>query len=258
MARAFSAGGDIYPDDVALGPSNDCRLYGGAINHLWSDVAVLGYANASSTSLKIHWLVDQVFEELDITTVWANADGVESVVIKGSFVYVLMVDTGTAPDTHRVYRFAKQNLAGGGTLMTISGSFVIVTTNSTLRLTCDGTSFYINFKAGNTANDYDIAKYSLSGTTLTYVSTTACGSTAGRLAAFHVRSNGQYIGTNSTNVYRYNTAGTLQTTSPTYSTTNRGDVFQYLNDFQLFFFFSSTTVDGSNTLVSVLVRAPLT
>lgn len=160
-----------------------------------------------------------------VTSDWADADAIRSAVLIGDNLYVLLVDTGTNPDTYRVYKYDLTAISGttmpAGSLITFSGAVVLATTNSGMRMSSDGVSIYFNFQAGNSANDYAIAKYTVSGTTFTYVSTTSCGATAARFGLFGVKLNGEYIGIDvavqdNITFRRYNTSGTLQTTSFVY------------------------------------------
>jgi len=154
----------------------------------------------------------------DLVTDWAQCDeaGAHFVVL-GVYLYVWAKDVGTSPHTCRVYRFLKTDLAAGGTLMTFSGAVVLTNTNSSVAMTTDGTSFYFNFEAGSSANDYLIAKYTLSGTNFAYVSTITCGVVANCLNTIQVRAADGHIigwGTLDNKLRRYNTSGTIQSTSP--------------------------------------------
>lgn len=149
----------------------------------------------------------------DLTSDWADADEPVSAVVLGQYLYLLLIDNGTAPDTYRVYRYAVNNLAAGGTLMTFSGATQLTTTNDAIVMTSDGTSFYFTFNAGNSANSYVLAKYSLSGTTLTYVSSITCGSSA--ITSIIVNSSGNIYAKQSQTISKFNSSGILQ-----YTTTN--------------------------------------
>jgi len=140
----------------------------------------------------------------DITSDWASAQTVFCAVIIGSYLYVLVYDAST---NQRVYRYDPTNLAGGGTLMTFSGGS-LGTTNGAL-MTSDGTNFYFSADGGNSANTYVLAKYTLSGTTFTYVSSITCGSTD--FNRYWVKSNGDiYAATTDGFLHKYNSSGTQQ------------------------------------------------
>lgn len=148
-----------------------------------------------------------------ITSDWADADACYGGIVLGGYFYTLMADTTTTPDTWRVYRYDITNLAAGGTQMTFSGATVLTTTNFVMAMVCDGANFYFNYEAGNSANSWVVAKYSLSGTTLTYVSSATCGSAmAGFNEGFAANSNGDIFVTDDSTykLRKYNSSGTLQ------------------------------------------------
>lgn len=164
----------------------------------------------------------------DLTADWANADEPTSAVIIGQYMYVLVLDNGTAPDTYRVYRYAVNDLSAGGTLMSFSGAKTLTTTNDAMMMTSDGTSFYFTFEAGNSANSYVLAKYSLSGTTFTYVSSITLGSTA--ITSIMANAAGNFYGKISGTVAKYNSSGTLQYTTGNVIPTT-GKLFNILDNY---------------------------
>ena len=142
-----------------------------------------------------------------VTTDWASADAVAGYVIIGAYLYLLLVDNAGSTE-RRVYRYLASDLSAGGTQMTIAGQ--AFATTATFSMTSDGVSFYFNSDAGSSANKHEIAKYSLSGTTLTYVSTTTCGSTSANFAySFSVDSLGRYLGYDTGTIYLHDSSGTL-------------------------------------------------
>jgi hypothetical protein len=152
------------------------------------------------------------YQRRNTTSDWAAADQPWSTVKVGPYLYVLLQDTGATPDEWRIYRYDKDNLAGGGTLMTFSGTSPDLTTDRTLRLTSDGTFFYLNYDGGNSANAYVIAKYSLSGTSFVYDSSITCGSaTLGFNTTFQVLSDRSIYTLDQTNdnISKFDRTGTL-------------------------------------------------
>ena len=145
------------------------------------------------------------------TSDWASSAGVQGYVLMGDYLYLLLAKGGS-PLEQRLYRYDASDLSLGGTLMTISGQAFGIA--GSFQMTSDGVYFYFSSDAGTTANDYEIAKYSLSGTTLTYVSTTTCGSTPTQFASFTVDSSGQYIGYDTQVLYVFDNTGTLTDTIP--------------------------------------------
>lgn len=175
---------------------------------------------ASGTTLTFHsTTITGGYQTRTITSDWADADSVTSAIVLGDYLYLMMLDGTTA---YRVYRYDKTNLSAGGTLMTFSGQSLAYN-SAEQRMTSNGTNFYFNHKAGNSANSYVVSKYTLSGTTLTYVSDITCGSTASDVQRFvSVDSSENIYGLNTSNrvVKKFNSSGTLQVTYgalPTYT-----------------------------------------
>lgn len=154
-----------------------------------------------------------------ITSDWAAADDTYCIIIEGSYLYALHHDSG-APAL-QLWRYDKTNIAAGGTLMTMSGQTFGTTSITQVRMVSNGSgTFYFTCKAGNSASNHIVSKYTISGTTATYVSDVTCGSTAGNLQEIvGVNSNGDIIGYargGDDFMRRYNSSGTLQATSVVY------------------------------------------
>jgi hypothetical protein len=150
----------------------------------------------------------------NVTSDWADADTILSVVVLGDYIYVLIKETSATPDDLRVYRYTKSAI-GAGSQITFSGA-TLTSTNDNPMMSTDGTNIYINYEAGASASAHVISKFSVSETTFTFVSTITCGATSANLVRFHVRaSDGNIIGASSADnlIRRYNTSGTLQSTS---------------------------------------------
>lgn len=218
--QRIATGLPVYAKDVLLSYSiNVLGTIGGtdAYVNYFSDTPTLISRNGTTTYFGD--LENATWQSRVITSDWADADGCVCGVKIGSYLYLLMNDSGPAPDAWRLYRFTASNLAAGGTLMTFAGAKVLVASDGAygIKMGSDGTYLYFSYEAGNSANDYVVAKYSVSGTTATYVSSITCGSTANSLYTFQVRaSDGHILARSNGGVYRrFNTSGTLQTTSPT-------------------------------------------
>jgi hypothetical protein len=155
-----------------------------------------------------------------MTSDWADASAIRGYVVLGDYIYIHVRD---ASNNYRVYRYLKSNIGAGGTLMTISGQSFATTGGATMRMTSNGTDFFFNHKAGNSANVYVISRYTLSGTTLTYVADITCGSTAGTHVGFTVDVNLNVLGLSNVDgfIRKYNSSGTLQ-----YTTTQVGNAGQ--------------------------------
>lgn len=157
-------------------------------------------------------------EMRETTSEWADTDRTYSAIKLGSYLYVLIEDTAATPDEFRIYRYSADNLAAGGTLMTFSGTLPDLTVDTSLHLACDGTYFYMTYDGGNSANAWLIAKYSVSGTVFTYVSTITCGSaTLGFATNLGVLSSGNIYTLDEGNdaLSKFNSSGTLQYTEAT-------------------------------------------
>jgi len=107
-----------------------------------------------------------------------------------------------------VYRYDKDDLAAGGTQMTYAG---FGTTDATYMFT-DGTYLFFTKQAGNTANDYDIRRLTINGTTLDSASDFALAGTPSFGGAIGANTNYIYVST-ATDYFKYNFAGTQQSTS---------------------------------------------
>ncbi len=200
----------------------------------------------STTAFKMMDITNNNFAVRTVTTDWTDADSIRGQVVSlGLYVYVLLVDTGTAPDEYRVYRYLKSDLTSV-TQMTFSGQ-ALTAANVTIIMTSDGTNFYFNFQAGNSASGHIISKYSISGTTFTYISSVTCGTTASFLGLIHVRaSDGHIIGMDSdSKTRRFDTSGVLQATSIAYNST-----FQYFSSIAgvAFYMGFDTATDGQDFL----------
>jgi hypothetical protein len=152
-----------------------------------------------------------------LTNPYTAANGVNGVAIIGSFVYVCYWKSSNTDI--RIFRFTKNNLAAGGTLMTVSGASLNTGTHEgSVLMGSNGTNLYFTLGANQSgfANTYDVSSFSISGTTITYITTVACGSTStvfgGNMAA---DSSGNIYGLSSADgeVRKYNSSGVLQTTS---------------------------------------------
>lgn len=114
----------------------------------------------------------------------------------GQYLYILMENRAT--NEIRVYRYLRTNVSAGGTLMSVSGqSFGTQNTSTFVVMASDGTHFYFTYNAGNSLNDNIVAKYSLSGTTLTYVSNVTRGSVGDFNKSLLVDKAGNYYGASS-------------------------------------------------------------
>jgi len=171
----------------------------------YSDAEAVVYSNGSTI-----YMQDAIgyTQSRDTSTDWASSTTVVSYVLLNAYAYVLL-SSGAAL---RVYRYNRNDLSAGGTLVTFSGA--TLTYGANVVMTSNGVQFFFNYNVGQSANSYSIAKLTISGTTLTYISATSAGSTANQFSgAFAVDSVTNYYGTNAGVIYQYDNTGTLQVTS---------------------------------------------
>ena len=148
---------------------------------------------------------------IDTSTIDADFTQVNGYVVLEGFLYILAVDpVGLAS---RVYRYTLSNLATAPTLMTIAGqAFSTVS----FTMTSDGTNFFFTADAGSSADEEDVAEYTISGTTLTYVATVTLAGTPS-LRGIAVLSDGTYVIMDTTSLKTYDDAGALVDTFTAYS-----------------------------------------
>jgi len=187
---------------------------------------IFAYENANQTLIAIGG--SEHYQLRDTGSDWADINNIWGVFKSGNYCYVLFQDTDTAPDEWRIYRYAVDDLASGGTQCTFSGTAPDLTVDVNLRMAFDGTYMYLNYDGGNSANAYVIAKYSVSGTAFTYVSSITCGAaTLGFNANFAVVADGSIytIDTTNRNISKFNSGGTLQYTDDANTMTTAHEKF---------------------------------
>lgn len=207
----------------------------------------------------------------DTTLDWADADEVSSYVVLNDSLYIWLHDV--AINDYRLYRYDIDDLSLGGTQITFAGGIVPIAGTAGVQLTSDGVSFYLTYEAGNSANDYDIAKYSLSGTVLTYVSTITCGAVANLFDRIAVLSTGEIFAMDDSVVNpkfaRFDSAGVLIGSFGNYSgdwdgLLNWSDNFYLIDPSAQELVFSRAELDEStpntagNILLSLMASEDLT
>jgi hypothetical protein len=177
------------------------------------------FSTVSGVDLRIESALKQ-FQLRTLTSDWATANAITSVIILGLYSYTLVED---ASHNYRVYRHLLSDLTSSPIQITIDGQSLGTSQGGGLRMTSDGTSFFFNGKGGTSANDYIISKYTLSGTTLTYVSDITCGSSVGTHTYIIADSSSNIYGYKTDNTFRkYNSSGTIQYTTSAYPTASSG------------------------------------
>ncbi len=212
----------------AGGKSFDISYLVGGLRTYYTDIEAYWKDNVTGTTIFNYDLPGQDLQTYDTTADWASATSIGGAVTLGGFLYVKLSD-GT---NHRVYRYLSTNVGAGGTLMTISG--VPLGAFSGTIMASNGTDFFFTYQGGTSADSNIISKYSLSGTTLTWVSDVTCGATATAFASdnFAVKVNGNIIthdlGTGL--MLRFNSAGVLQfSTAVGYNASDSSGFYNWSN-----------------------------
>jgi hypothetical protein len=176
------------------------------------------FANYSNTTL--HFKAPDTIGEtravnLDCPGTMATLTG--NVVYIGGSVYVVAKNGAATPDQHYVIKYDASNLAAGGTVCTFSGAFTLATSDTLYpNMSTDGTNWYFMYKALNSANSYDLARYTLSGSTFTYVDTISLGSSD--ITTFAAMPDGTFYAQSTTGILRKFDASGTQTAASTNGT----------------------------------------
>lgn len=139
-----------------------------------------------------------------------NITGIAGSVTIGDYIYIMTASTGASPYSQKLLRYQKDDFDASPVEITFSGAKTLINISTSVYMTSDGTNFYFSNDAGNSAQSYDFAKFTLSGTTLTYVSTVTCGSLA--IGSFAVKADGTIYTREvsaSTTIKKYDSTGTL-------------------------------------------------
>ncbi len=112
---------------------------------------------------------------VDFPAALSGDNKISSGIVLGTNLYLMIHNIQTG--VRKLARYNALNISAAPTVMTFSGSTVLINgpaSSSTpeVVMSYDGTYFYFNNDCGNSTNDNIIAKYSLSGTTLNYISST--------------------------------------------------------------------------------------
>lgn len=190
--------------------------------------------NTDANPMIVYEMFGEYLQVYDTDADWSPVGDrkIQGAVTLGGFLYVLITDT----TEYRVYRYVANNLAGGGTLMTVAGQAFDVIND--FFMTSDGTNFYFNYQAGNSADSNIVSKYTLSGTTLTWDSDITCGAVTTALSSsFAVTVNGDIYGVEqggTDTLSQFDNTGTLQFSSTDYNNItnliNWGDILYGINN----------------------------
>lgn len=207
ITTAFSAASFPYNyDDGVYGESTDGSDPKGSSDtfttHIFPTSATSFYVVNSSTGY---------CDTHAITTEWAAADRHRGMAIIGAYAYVWMYDTA-GPYSFRLYRYSAASIASGGTLMTVAGQAFGAQTVSP-SMYSDGTYLYFTHQAGGSTSGFIISKYSISDTTITFISNITCGSITPIGVYINPTTGDLTIHNNSdSKLRRYNSSGVIQAT----------------------------------------------
>lgn len=240
--------------------------------------ALNGYIDHEATVAKLTAVDTEIvlrdstgkMQSRNVTSDWASANQVFGYVLLNGYLYIMVVDNTTIA---QIWRYDASDLSTGGTLMSVSGGTIIwnqATAGTEQTMTSNGTDFFFNYDSGNSNNSYKIAKFSISGTTLTYVSTVTLGSTTPYFqSSWGVTTDEHYVGYyagatfGNNNIEMYNSSATLVYTSGYLKSTNTvnqvilnwGNTFYYAaanpvdNFVKLYLPYSNDSESGGNSLL---------
>lgn len=157
----------------------------------------------------------------DTSNEFTGNNNIRSAVVLNGYIYVLLSNSTPDPDEYELWRYDLTDLTSSPTQITFGVTNPLTDGNITILMSSDGTDFYFTYIAGNSANVYDIGRYTLSGTVLTYASTISL-SDSSTIASFTRLSTGEIVIRDGSGYLKdYNSSGTLQNTSD--STTGNYD-----------------------------------
>ena len=152
-------------------------------------------------------------QERDVTLDWSGIFNLSDFWIKGGAVslsgYLYVVMQYQTTNERRVYRYDRNNLNAGGIRMIFSGLPLV--NNGEPVMTSNGKDFFFSYNAGN-GGDNTIAKYTVSGTTFSYVSSIVLGLSGDFERSFLVDSVENYYGLSNsgeTKLKKFSSSGAL-------------------------------------------------
>ncbi len=148
----------------------------------------------------------------DITLDQAGITSIKGTAKIGLFLYV---KAQGAANANYIIRYDAHNISAGGTVMTVAGATSFGTQNFTM--VTDGVDLYFDRDAGNTVNDYELRKYTISGTTITSGTLITCGVSSANFVGVTMDRKTNFYGYNTGDFKfrRYDNTGTLQATMTT-------------------------------------------
>lgn len=177
LQKVINQHADQVKDIIPLGMNNFTSSSYPPVKSFYRDndsVLVKYSASAGTLVILIKGKNPQVKDFLtDFPSVIANDNQISSAVYTKGFLYIMVHNIQTG--VRKLARYNAYNIFSPPVIIGFGGSTVLVngsTGSSTpeVVMSYDGTYFYFNHNCGNSTNDNMIAKFTLSGTTLTYVS----------------------------------------------------------------------------------------
>ncbi len=162
-------------------------------------------------------LPDQNLQQRSVLLDWGLASSLRSAVALDGFLYILVVAGIPNPNEWRVYRYDITDIASGGTLISFVGQ-TLSGTDFDMEMTANESgTFYFTYNAGNSLNDYSVARYNLTGTSLTHSSSLNFGASIGSFSRILSDAAGNVFGVSGSGVVRkFTPVGGLTYTTPSY------------------------------------------
>jgi hypothetical protein len=186
-------------------------------------------------------LPDQNLQHRNMLLDWSLASSMRSAVALDGLLYILVVAGIPNPNEWRVYRYDITDIASGGALMSFVGQ-PLSGTDFDMEMTANESgTFYFTYNAGNSLNDYSIARYNLTGASLIHSSSLNFGAGIGSFSRILSDVAGNVFGISGSGVVRkFNSLGGLLYTTPAYVVGfSTGRALSWLDTF----YFGDSSVD---------------
>ena len=125
-----------------------------------------GFVN-SSVPILITYDHINYSQRRDFVSDWLSANTCHSRIKIGNNIFVMLLNWST--NEHRIYRYSYGSLSSGGILTPLTTQTIPTGGSVPVYLFYDGTYFLLTYKAGNSANQFIISRYSFNGTSLIYI-----------------------------------------------------------------------------------------
>lgn len=188
-------------------------------------------------------LLDQNLQHRNVLLDWNLASSMRSAVTLDGVLYILVVAGIPNPNEWRVYRYDITDIASGGILMNFVGQS-LSGTDFDMEMTANSSgNFYFTYNAGNSANDYSVARYSVAGTTFSHLGSVNYGGISNSFARILVDAMGNVYGlasSGATVIRKFDPLGVQIYVTPTYMVSlSAGRVLNWSDTF----YFGDSSVD---------------